>query len=206
VRSAEIDAVANDRSTIDSYESVEEVTSYEAGVHRVYDRVEKQSDQVRRRHHTPEVEHVSIEPVSSLPLVPDDFATSARSIIEEDEAYSNDMQQQIDRANALQDLIGPSLEDLLPVVMGSSSQGNSSIVANSAQRMQRFIKPDSPERTMNRHVARSLSGLISSTGKEYGLGDHSLGYYSGIYVTNLKLTKSSAVLPKKTVIHRFSCM
>jgi hypothetical protein len=216
VRSTEIEAVANDRSTIDSYNSAEEVSSYAAGVHRVYGRVEKQSDQVRRRHHTSEVAHVSIEPVPSLPLVPDDFATSARSIIEEDEAYSNDMQQQLDRANALQDLIGPSLEDLLPVVMGDSSQGDSrqgdssqghsSIVANSAQRMQRLVKPDWPIRTTNRHVARPLSGLISSTGKEYGLGDHSLGYCSGNFVTNLKLTKSSAQLPKKTLIHRFFCM
>jgi hypothetical protein len=141
-----------------------------------------------------------------LPLVPDDFATSARSIIEEDEAYSNDMQQQLDRANALQDLIGPALEDLLPVVIDDSSQGHSSIVANSAQRMQRLVKPDWPERTTNRHVARPLSGVISSTGKEYGLGDHSLGYCSGNFVTNLKLTKSSAKLPKKALIHRFFCM
>jgi hypothetical protein len=116
------------------------------------------------------------------------------------------MQQQLDRANALQDLIGPALEDLLPVVIDDSSQGHSSIVANSAQRMQRLVKPDWPERTTNRHVARPLSGVISSTGKEYGLGDHSLGYCSGNFVTNLKLTKSSAQLPKKTLIHRFFCM
>ncbi|KAH7089965.1 hypothetical protein FB567DRAFT_619351 [Paraphoma chrysanthemicola] len=52
--------------------------------------------------------------------------------------------------------------------------------------------------TMRSTPPRSTGGVVSSTGNVYGLGDHSLGYSSGRFVTNVSYDESSNKAPKKS--------
>ncbi|KAH7073476.1 hypothetical protein BKA63DRAFT_491481 [Paraphoma chrysanthemicola] len=53
---------------------------------------------------------------------------------------------------------------------------------------------------------RSTGGVESSMGNVYDLGDHSLGYSSGLFVTNISSVQSSNKAPRKSSMRRISCL
>jgi hypothetical protein len=101
------------------------------------------------------------------------------------------------RIRALDKLCGREASSSIPLesMFGHSSDNRLSEITESSRSQG---KPDWHEHIRHDPIEYATPpGLVSSTGKVYGLGDHMAGYHNGNFVTNLQGPSSSQKQQKK---------
>jgi hypothetical protein len=101
------------------------------------------------------------------------------------------------RMRALDKLYGREASNSIPLesMFGHNSDNRLSEITESSRRQG---KPDWHEHIRHDPIEHAIPpGLVSSTGKVYGLGDHMAGYHNGDFITNLQGPSSSQKQQKK---------
>ncbi|KAF2024600.1 hypothetical protein EK21DRAFT_117641 [Setomelanomma holmii] len=140
----------------------------------------------------------------SVPAAPASLFNSTLAIDGVDHVTAE--QQQANREHALQALVANSADVDAEVAAGRTHHEIATVTSKASGTKRRQGKSDWSNNITTGNSDRSQPTLVSSTVKVYGLGNHSLGYSSGTYVTDLQRTQAAGKQGKKSRSLRLFCM